>query len=198
MAKRREVNNPLALAVLAFLRERPMHPYELGRLLKERGNDRNIKFNHSSLYMVVDQLLRAGFIQAQETVRDTPRPERTVYALTDAGTDEMHDWMRDLVSVPREEYPHFGVALSLLGVLAPTQAADLLAVRQATLHEQVDEVRSLIRTALDGGLHPIFLVEEEYRRALLEAELGFVNNLLTSIKDPEYVRPWREFHEEKP
>ncbi|MGH3656772.1 MAG: PadR family transcriptional regulator, partial [Micromonosporaceae bacterium] len=85
-----------------------------------------------------------------------------------------------------------------LGVLAPTQAADLLAVRQATLHEQVDEVRSLIRTALDGGLHPIFLVEEEYRRALLEAELGFVNNLLTSIKDPEYVRPWREFHEEKP
>ena len=31
------VSNPLGLVVLAFLQERPMHPYELGRLLKSRN-----------------------------------------------------------------------------------------------------------------------------------------------------------------
>lgn len=198
MAKRRKVSNPLALAVLAFLAERPMHPYELGRLLRERGKDRNIKFNHGSLYMVVDQLVRAGFITARETVRDTLRPERTVYALTDPGRTELHDWMHDLVSVPREEYPQFGVALSLLGVLTPDQATRLLRQRLDTLTDQVAEVRDLVKGAVDGGLHPIFLVEEDYRLTLLEAERSFVSDLLDAIADPEFVRPWREFHEEKP
>ena len=62
-----------------------MHPYELGRTLREHGDERSIKFNHGSLYMVVQQLAKAGFVAAQETSREGQRPERTVYALTDAG-----------------------------------------------------------------------------------------------------------------
>ncbi len=197
MAKRRKVGNPLALAVLASLLERPMHPYELGRQLKERGKDRNIKYNHGSLYMVVEQLARAEFIEAQETVRDTQRPERTVYALTDAGRRELDDWMREIVAVPREEYPLFGVALSLLGALAPDDVTELLARRLATLNDQAEEVRSLTRQAIEQGLHPFFLIEEDYRLALVEAERSFVADLLESIKDRDYTRPWREWHEEK-
>ena len=40
---RRKVSNPLALAVLAHLVMGPMHPYELGKQLKDTGKDRNIK-----------------------------------------------------------------------------------------------------------------------------------------------------------
>ena len=43
MTQRRKVANPLALAVLAYLLAEPMHPYELGRRLKQHGKDRNIK-----------------------------------------------------------------------------------------------------------------------------------------------------------
>src|ERR1700716_2805905 len=107
----------------------PMHPYELGRRLTETGKDRDIKYNRGSLYMVVEQLNKAGFIAAQETVRDTQRPERTVYALTDAGRAELHDWMRELVAKPQHEYPQFGVALSLLAVLAPNESVELLGQR---------------------------------------------------------------------
>jgi DNA-binding PadR family transcriptional regulator len=197
MAKRRKVGNPLALAVLASLLERPMHPYELGRQLKERGKDRNIKYNHGSLYMVVQQLARAEFITSQETVRDTQRPERTVYAITDAGRAELDDWMRELVAVPVEEYPLFGVALSLLGALRPDDVIELLDRRLETLTEQAEEVRSLTKRALEQDLHPFFLIEEDYRLAMLEAERSFVADLLESIKDREYTRPWREWHKEK-
>ncbi|MDX6428839.1 MAG: hypothetical protein QOE54_1205, partial [Streptosporangiaceae bacterium] len=98
MAKRRKVANPLALAVLAFLLMEPMHPYELGRRLQETDKDRSFKYNRGSLYMVVKQLRKAGFIIEQETVRDTQRPERTVYALTGEGRQELHDWLCDLVA----------------------------------------------------------------------------------------------------
>jgi hypothetical protein len=52
----------LALAVLSYLSLRPMHPYELGRPLREHDDARSIKYNHGSLYMVVDQLAQAGFV----------------------------------------------------------------------------------------------------------------------------------------
>src|SRR3982074_2384962 len=97
---RRKIKNPLALAVLALLAEQPRHPYDMGRIMKERRKEQSINLNYGSLYMVVEQLTKVGFIKAQETSRDASRPERTVYALTDAGRTELYDWMRELISIP--------------------------------------------------------------------------------------------------
>jgi DNA-binding PadR family transcriptional regulator len=190
--KRRKVSNPLALAVLAELLMGPMHPYEMGRRLKEHGTDRSLKYNRGSLYMVVEQLGRAGFVVEQETVRDTQRPERTVYALTDAGRGEFYDWMRELVAEPRQEYPQFGVALSLLSVLSPVSAAELLSQRMVALTGEIDEIRATVRTATEGGLAWVFLVEEEYRLAVLEAECRFVTGLVESLRQPDHIRAWQE------
>jgi DNA-binding PadR family transcriptional regulator len=142
--------------------------------------------------MVVEQLRKAGFITEQETVRDTQRPERTIYQLTHDGRDELYDWMRALVAQPRQEYPHFGVALSLLAVLPPEESAELLGQRLAVLTEQAEEARGVVRKATEDGVLWVFLVEEEYRLALLEAERRFVTNLIESLKDPAYRRAWHE------
>ncbi len=194
MAKRRKVSNPLALAVLAWLLMGPMHPYELGRRLQETGQDRQIKYNRSSLYMAVEQLAKAGFVVEQETVRDTARPERTVYALTAEGRTELYDWMRELLAEPQQEYPQFGVALSFLSVVSPTEAVDLLTRRLTTLNQEINETRATMQTAESGGLAWVFLIEDKYRLAVLEAESGFVTELIESLQDPDYVSQWhRQF-----
>jgi len=195
MEKRRKVANPLALAVLTYLLAKPMHPYELGRLMKEHGKDRNIKYNRGSLYMVVEQLRKAGFIAEQETVRDTLRPERTIYGITDEGRKEAYDWMRELVAHPREEYPQFGVALSLLIVLSPEESVELLGQRLATLTAQAEEVRGELCKAADKGVLWVFLAKEEYRLAVLEAERRFVTELIKSLADPAYGRARNELWE---
>src|SRR5918999_4078525 len=141
---KRPVSNLLALAVLSYLSQRPMHPYELGRTLREHGDARSIKFNHGSLYMVFQQLEKAGLVTAQETSREGQRPERTVYAITDAGRREQRDWLRELVEEPRHEYPHFVAALSLLGALPPDEAVELLGRRLERLTEARAELRGLI------------------------------------------------------
>ncbi|MEU7987099.1 PadR family transcriptional regulator [Streptosporangium canum] len=192
MEKRRKVTNPLALAVLAELLVESMHPYEMGRRLKENGKDRSFKYNRGSLYMVVEQLRKAGFIIEQETVRDTQRPERTVYALTDEGRHEFYDWMRELVAQPRHEYPQFGVALSLLSVLSPADSVELLTQRSTALTEEADEIRAVVQSALDDGVRWVFLVEDEYRLTVLEAERRFVAGLIESLKQPDYIRAWQE------
>ncbi|WP_026405113.1 PadR family transcriptional regulator [Actinomadura rifamycini] len=192
MSEKRAVGNPLALAVLAWLMLEPMHPYELGRRLEESDQDRSVKYNRGSLYMVVKQLAKAGFIVEHETVRDTQRPERTVYALTDAGRAELYDWLGELVARPRQEYPHFGVALSLLGVLSPERAVELLDTRSDALAAELVETRDRVKAASDQGVGWVFLVEERYRIAMIEAEHRFVGELMEALREPEYVRGWHQ------
>jgi DNA-binding PadR family transcriptional regulator len=196
MVRTRKVANLLALAVLSYLTRAPMHPYQLGRTLRDHGDARSIRFNAGSLYMVVRQLATAGFIVEQETTRDGQRPERTVYALTDAGRHELRDWLRELVEVPQHEYPGFVAALSLIAALPPNEVVALLGGRLRRLAEQRTEIRELIDSTLAGGVHPLFLVEEEYRLALLDAERSFVERFIERIDHPEtgWSRPWSELH----
>jgi DNA-binding PadR family transcriptional regulator len=198
MGKRRKVGNLLALAVLSYLTQGPMHPYELGRTLRNHGDARSIKFNPGSLYMVFQQLARAGFIVEQETTRHGQRPERTVYALTDAGRQELRDWLGELVEVPQHEYPHFVAALSLIGALPASQVLELLGRRLHRLAHQRVEIRGLIGSTLARGVHPLFLVEEDYRLALLNAEFSFVERFIERINHPEtgWRRQWDGFHGE--
>jgi len=185
MANKRKVGNPLALAVLSYLTMKPMHPYELSRTLRDNGDARSIKFNHGSLYMVVQQLAKAGFIAEQETSREGQRPERTVYAITDAGRREVRDWLSELIGQPDHEYPHFVAALSLVAALPPSEVVPLLQHRLEALAGQRAEIQAMIDDSLDQGVPELFLVEEEYRLALLDAESSFVTKFIGQITDPE-------------
>jgi DNA-binding PadR family transcriptional regulator len=192
----RKVGNLLALAVLSYLTRAPMHPYELSRTLRDNGDARSIKFNHGSLYMVVQQLARAGFIVERETSREGQRPERTVYALTDAGRQEMRDWLRELVEEPQHEYPHFVAALSLIAALPPNEVVELLVRRLGRLAEQRAEIGQLIDSTVAAGVHPLFLAEEEFRLELLAAESSFVERFIERITNPEtgWGLLWAQFH----
>src|SRR4051794_39600659 len=184
MSSSRKVNNLLALAVLSYLSQRPMHPYELGRTLREHGDDRSIKYKQGSLYAVIGRLAKAGLVVGQGTTREGRRPERTVYAITDAGRRELREWLRDLVKEPRHEHPHFVAALSLIAALPPDEVVELLRHRRERLDAQRAEARDLIDRTLADGVHPLFLVEEEYRLALLDAEVTFVDRFVEHITDP--------------
>ncbi len=187
---KRQVSNPLALAVLAWLSTEPMHPYELGKRLQDTGKDRSIEYNRGSLYMVVKQLLRAGWIAEHETLKAPRRPERTVYALTDAGRDELYAWIREWLGTPQWEYPKFGVALSLLSVLAPDQAAALLDARRLALQAQVAEVEATLQQAQVDQVPWIFLIEEDYRLVQLRGEFDYVGRLADALRQPGYAETW--------
>src|SRR6516225_11313317 len=136
----RTVNNLLGLAVLSYLTERPMHAYELNRLLKDRNAARTFKLSYGALYGVVRQLAEAGLIRASGTGQKGRLPQHTVYELTDAGRAEMRAWLAELLSQPRHEYPAFAAALSLVVLLPPGEVADLLRTRLARVSSAIAEI----------------------------------------------------------
>jgi DNA-binding PadR family transcriptional regulator len=192
---KRKVSNPLALAVLACLFERPMHPYEMATTLRERGKDQSIKLNYGSLYTVVEALQQHGLIVAQETEREGRRPERTVYRLTDAGRMELIDWVSELLSTPAKEFTQFEAGLSLAGVLPPEDVAALLTQRCGALELEIAQMRSALQFVEQRGLKRIFVIESEYLLAMREAELAWTRKLAEEIASGELegVADWAEF-----
>jgi DNA-binding PadR family transcriptional regulator len=183
MTKKRKVGNLLALAVLSYLSQQPMHPYELGRNLREHGDDRSIKFNHGSLYMVVGQLARAGLVSEQETSRGGQRPERTVYAITDEGRDQAADRLCELIARPAHEFPGFKTALAFATTLTPRKVSELLARRAVALEVYLATHTTLIDTLTKQGLPRINLIEVEHAVSQCRAELDYVRALREDIDD---------------
>ncbi len=199
MASKRKVSNPLALAVMALLYERPMHPYEMVSVMRERGKHESVRLRYSSLYSVVEALVREGFISPRETVREGRRPERTVYESTDAGRVEFLAWLRELLSVPAKEYTQFAAGLTFLPALPPDEAAELLDGRVRRLEEEVGEMRSVLDSAMEEGLPRLFLIESEHELILREAELRWVRELVSDISEGTLggMAEWEGFHAER-
>jgi len=183
MKTRRELpRTPLALAVMNLLAEAPMHPYEMKSKMKERGHDQVIRLKGGSIYDTVERLEQGGFIEAQTTSREGRRPERTVYAITAAGREEIMAWLRELLAQPVNEYPQFAAALAFFAALDKDEVVRLLKVRIALLDGQAAGDEQQLKTFMDMGLPRLFLVEGEYAVAMKRAERDWIRQLIEDIE----------------
>ena len=190
--QRRDITNPLALAVLALLFERPMHPYEIASLMRERAIHEAIKLNYGSLYTVVESLQRAGLIETQSTLRDGRRPERTVYRLTDAGRAKFDGWLRHLLRTPAKEYTQFAAGLCFAAAVGTAELAELLEERARLIEAELAECREIVDGLTERGLPRLFLLESEHAQMLRAAELEWVRGLIRSLADGSLAFPTAE------
>jgi DNA-binding PadR family transcriptional regulator len=191
------VSNPLALAVLGCLAERPMHPYEISSTLRTRGKEQSIKLNYGSLYAVVESLQKHGLITARETTREGRRPERTVYEITSSGLEEFEDWLAELLSTPVRDFTSLEAGLSLMPGLPPAEVARLLGERAERLRTEIRALDAMFTEVTERKLPELFSVESRFRRAMLSAELDFVTSLAADIAAGTFPGTglWRRLHE---
>jgi hypothetical protein len=86
-----------------------------------------------------------------------------------------------MLSTPVQEFPQFPAAISLLPLLAPADALQQLETRQARLIEHLAAIDEEVRIHA-AGLPRLFLLESEYRRAVLEAEMKWVGSVITDLR----------------
>ena len=196
MARRRKVGNLLALSLLNLLMQRPMYPYEMASVLRGRGKDESIKINWGSLYTIVQNLEKYGFIEAVEVAREGRQPERTTYQITEAGRAELMDWLRELLGVPEREYTRFEAALGEGSILPPDDLAGLLRQRLDTLDAANAQEQAELET-VETQLPRLFLIESEYYLAMRRAEADWVRALLQEFTDGTFpgLDAWRQFHQ---
>jgi DNA-binding PadR family transcriptional regulator len=195
VAKRRKVGNLLALSLLSLLAQQPMYPYEMAQTLRTRGKEQNFKINWGSLYTVVQNLEKYGFIEAAATDREGRQPERTTYQITQSGLAELRDWMSELLSVPEDERGGFVTALSEAGVLPPDEVIGLLTIRLATLDKDNTRQQADLRLWVER-LPRLLLIEAEYQLAMRVAQAEWLRGLLEELVAGTIsgMDSWRHMH----
>ena len=114
-----------------------------------------------------------------ETVRREGYPDRVVYAITDAGRETAREWLREMLRATGGEYPEFIAAVSILFGLAPDDARAQLEQRAEGLAAELADTEA--QFADHPGLPRLFLLEEEYRRAVLQAELTWLRGVIADL-----------------
>jgi DNA-binding PadR family transcriptional regulator len=193
---RRKISNLLALSLLNLLMERPMYPYEMAATLRQRGKDEAIKINWGSLYTVVQNLEKHGFIETVDVAREGRQPERTTYQITDAGREELKDWLRKLLSEPEREYTRFEAALGECAVLPPNELVGLLQRRLDALDAAIAQHAAGL-AGWGSQIPRLFLIESEYQLALRRAEAEWIRGLLKEFTDGTFpgIREWQRYHD---
>ncbi|HET7103576.1 MAG TPA: helix-turn-helix transcriptional regulator [Terracidiphilus sp.] len=169
------------VAVLALLREAPMHPYQMLRLLLDRHKDDILVLKRGSLYHAIGRLERAGFILAASTGRAGRRPERTIYRITPEGRRELNRTLRAIIALPRRESSEFMTAMSFLIHLTPAEAIPRLEERTRRLQDEITGLSARLGAASSHVLR-INLIEGEYLLAMLRAELAWIQGLLQDLR----------------
>ncbi|MFD6159158.1 PadR family transcriptional regulator [Nocardia sp. NPDC060256] len=183
--------SPLAMVVLGILNLEPMHPYAIQRRIKEWGKDKVVNVSQrAALYKTIGRLLEAGLVAVRETGRDQQYPERTVYEITDAGRAACTTWLAEMIAIPRNEYPDFPAALSLLMLLGPDSARTELARRAKTLREQLTEMDADAEQMAAMELPRVVMLEDEYLRAVTEAELRWLDGVVGDLAAGTLTWSW--------
>lgn len=180
----------LSISVLSLLVERPMHPYEMYRLLIERQEDRIVKVRPGSLYHTVDKLASLALVRAIGTQRAGNRPERTTYQITDAGRGKLRHHLTDMLGVPVNEYPRFPLALSEAHVLPVESVVALLEARVAALERSTRDLSEVIATVEHESVPPRYWLDVTYQHAIQKSEIDWVQKLLASLRSGNL--PWQD------
>jgi DNA-binding PadR family transcriptional regulator len=170
----------LGISVMALLRARPMHGYEMFQTLIERHADRIVKVRPGSLYHVVDRLTEEKLIRRAATSREGKRPERAIYEITDAGVEALGERVGQLIATPLHEFSPFAVALAEIDTLNEDAAANAVDDRIGALEARAAEILAL----RDASVTPAgYLVAFDYLLATMHAELvwlrGFADSMLS-------------------
>jgi len=181
-----ERQSPLMLVVLGLLFEEPMHAYRMQQLIRERGKDSIVNVaQRNSLYQVIARLVRLGLARVAGTERAENRPERTIYEITEVGSTTLTEWLQSMIATPERTFPGFPAALSSVMLLTPEVAVAGFRDRASALRDGRDGIAAEVARAAENGLPRLFLLEEDYQLALLDAELAWLEAVIHDLQAGE-------------
>ncbi|HME07913.1 MAG TPA: PadR family transcriptional regulator [Bryobacteraceae bacterium] len=170
----------LGLILLSMLVEEPMHAYRMQKLINERGKDKVVNVRQrASVYQTLDRLLRLSLIEIAEKIQTGSHPDRIVYSITDRGRDMAKVWLCEMLTTFGADFPEFPAAVSVLTMLTPGDAQRQFEIRALTIQNELTKLEAEKRAAEE--LPRLFLLEDAYRTALLEAELTWLQGVIADL-----------------
>jgi len=165
-------------------------------LLKRGGKDEVINVRYrNSIYQTIDRLHRDRAIVIQEKKQNEGRPDLIVYEVTEEGREAAYEWIRGMLSTPKQEFLEFPAAISFLALLTPEDVRKQLQKRVLALEKTLAYAEKQMEIAISRGIPRLFLLEVEYLRTMSLAELEWSQSIIDDIQGGKLKWDWEWLRE---
>ncbi len=183
------VKQPLTIehALLGFLRDEPIHGYELYQRLTA-AHDLGLvwRLKEPQLYRLLSRLEEAGYIEAVHAPQ-TSRPTRRMLHLTDAGQAAFETWVRTPLRHGRDLRLEFLAKLYFARQLGPSVVDSLIGAQQAALEASRRDLEE--EAERTQSVRPFDWLVLEFRLGQLRAMLEWLDTCGAAMKDGGRPQP---------
>jgi DNA-binding PadR family transcriptional regulator len=168
------------LILLSLIAERPRHGYEVEQVIEERGMRNWTEIAFSSIYFVLNKLVRQGYASAAAAPAAGRGPAKKVFSVTPAGLDALHEGVLESVRNPDWGDQAFLFGLSCLPMLGHEGSLEALEARRQALEQKKDELAAnLALNALAFPPHVTAMFT--YSLAVLQANLAWLDEYIRKL-----------------
>jgi len=172
------------LAILSLIAEQPRHGYELEQIIEERGMRDWTEVAFSSIYFILNGLVRKGLANSLLQPAAGRGPAKKVFSVTPLGYTALHDGIFLAISIADHDNQRFLLGLSCLPLLSHTEVEKAFQERMASLTAKIKEFSRHPAFTIPGfpfHVHAMF----DYSIALIQTELEWSERFLQSYLQGE-------------
>jgi DNA-binding PadR family transcriptional regulator len=174
------------MVILGILQREPLHGYEIKHIIEDHMGDwTSIAFG--SIYFALGKLAEEGFIEKIATEQEGSRPSRSIYQITEAGSQEFTRLLREVWQDVERHYYTLDIALSFIHALPIEEVKGYLRGRvtqlKATLqHLDTHKDEQLANEHVPRLAAAVF----DHSWGHFQAELAWTQDLLEKIEQGVY------------
>lgn len=171
------------LILLSFLRQRPMHGYEIQQLIQASRMDLWTNILSGSIYYALNKMESDGLIEATAEERTGARL-RKIYSITDEGEKLFQQMIRETLTLP----PHtvksdFSLGLVWIEDIPKEEAVELLEQNLKQVEESLAQWRSGKEIKGQYGLSKIALATFDNAISILEQDVAFLHKIIAIVQE---------------
>ena len=164
------------LLILASLRRRPQHGYELKKSIESITADL-FPISNSLLYPALRRFEEMGAVE-REIVPQEGKPDRHLYRLTERGLEVMLALLRDFPPEVARRDGEFWVRASYFGLLEPAERLEILRARHQVLAQRLANLARLRALPADEQIKESLAQALAFREQRFQQELAWVEEMM--------------------
>jgi DNA-binding PadR family transcriptional regulator len=174
------------LGILGMLRDKPLHGYEIKKVIEEHMADwTSVAFG--SIYFAIDKLSGEGLIEKISVEQEGNRPSRNVYEITEKGRAEFLRLLRQTWSRVERTYFNLDIGLFFISSLPKEEVLSFVKERLAHLEGMRAGLDRHEKAEMRGSsVPPVAGAIFNHTRCHVEAEVAWTKDLLDKIEKGEY------------
>jgi PadR family transcriptional regulator AphA len=175
----------MELALLGFLRDEPMHAYEMHHQLHQAEALGLVwRIKQSQLYALLARLEEVGYLTTVTTPQET-RPARKMMHLTPEGRAAFEEWRVTPVQHGRELRQEFLAKLYFAQQEGASTVETLVEAQRAASHTMLAALRARAEAAKEPYARLVF----EFRCSQVEATFAWLDRCLALLVSPSTSNP---------